>query len=102
MRGAGDEFGVPRVVGRCHRGCPGSRQLPPAPLRAHCLVFLQVQIDPYLEDSMCQVCSAQPGPFFCRDQVRLSPAGCARLLAVALGAGDSSRSRLRCLQQCLL
>ncbi|XP_061855606.1 cytoplasmic polyadenylation element-binding protein 1 [Colius striatus] len=29
----------------------------------------KVQIDPYLEDSMCQVCSAQPGPFFCRDQV---------------------------------
>lgn len=22
---------------------------------------------------MCQVCSAQPGPFFCRDQVMLSP-----------------------------
>lgn len=37
---------------------------------AHCLLFLQVQIDPYLEDSMCQVCNAQPGPFFCRDQVR--------------------------------
>lgn len=33
----------------------------------------QVQIDPYLEDSMCQVCSAQPGPFFCRDQVMRSP-----------------------------
>ncbi|XP_043933746.1 cytoplasmic polyadenylation element-binding protein 1 isoform X1 [Protopterus annectens] len=29
----------------------------------------KVQIDPYLEDSMCQVCSTQPGPFFCRDQV---------------------------------
>ncbi|XP_065497666.1 cytoplasmic polyadenylation element-binding protein 1 isoform X2 [Caloenas nicobarica] len=29
----------------------------------------KVQIDPYLEDSMCQVCSAQPGPFFCRDQI---------------------------------
>lgn len=39
-------------------------------LHAHCLVLLQVQIDPYLEDSMCQVCNAQPGPFFCRDQVR--------------------------------
>lgn len=37
---------------------------------AHCLLLLQVQIDPYLEDSMCQVCNAQPGPFFCRDQVR--------------------------------
>ncbi|XP_066052585.1 cytoplasmic polyadenylation element-binding protein 1 isoform X3 [Chamaea fasciata] len=29
----------------------------------------KVQIDPYLEDSMCQVCNAQPGPFFCRDQI---------------------------------
>ncbi|XP_064421867.1 cytoplasmic polyadenylation element-binding protein 1 [Latimeria chalumnae] len=29
----------------------------------------KVQIDPYLEDSMCQVCNTQPGPFFCRDQV---------------------------------
>ncbi|XP_072201745.1 cytoplasmic polyadenylation element-binding protein 1 isoform X3 [Excalfactoria chinensis] len=29
----------------------------------------KVQIDPYLEDSMCQVCSSQPGPFFCRDQI---------------------------------
>ncbi|XP_069758873.1 cytoplasmic polyadenylation element-binding protein 1a isoform X2 [Narcine bancroftii] len=29
----------------------------------------KVQIDPYLEDSMCQACSAQPGPFFCRDPV---------------------------------
>ncbi|XP_078541110.1 cytoplasmic polyadenylation element-binding protein 1 isoform X4 [Lissotriton helveticus] len=29
----------------------------------------KVQIDPYLEDSVCQVCNAQPGPFFCRDQV---------------------------------
>jgi len=43
-----------------------------APHHAHCLVLLQVQIDPYLEDSMCQICSAQPGPFFCRDQVQLS------------------------------
>lgn len=39
-------------------------------LHAHCLLLLQVQIDPYLEDSMCQVCNTQPGPFFCRDQVR--------------------------------
>ncbi|XP_034988009.2 cytoplasmic polyadenylation element-binding protein 1 isoform X1 [Zootoca vivipara] len=29
----------------------------------------KVQIDPYLEDAMCQVCRSQPGPFFCRDQV---------------------------------
>ncbi|KAF2985691.1 hypothetical protein EK904_003125 [Melospiza melodia maxima] len=29
----------------------------------------KVQIDPYLEDSMCQVCNTQPGPFFCRDQI---------------------------------
>ncbi|XP_076863062.1 cytoplasmic polyadenylation element-binding protein 1a isoform X2 [Brachyhypopomus gauderio] len=28
----------------------------------------KVQIDPYLDDSMCQVCTRQPGPFFCRDQ----------------------------------
>ncbi|XP_024151528.1 cytoplasmic polyadenylation element-binding protein 1 isoform X3 [Oryzias melastigma] len=28
----------------------------------------KVQIDPYLEDSMCQICLRQPGPFFCRDQ----------------------------------
>ncbi|GAB1292273.1 Cytoplasmic polyadenylation element-binding protein 1 [Apodemus speciosus] len=28
----------------------------------------KVQIDPYLEDSMCLICSSQPGPFFCRDQ----------------------------------
>lgn len=35
--------------------------------------FAQVQIDPYLEDSLCHICSSQPGPFFCRDQV--SPLG---------------------------
>lgn len=35
--------------------------------------FVQVQIDPYLEDSLCHICSSQPGPFFCRDQV--SPQG---------------------------
>ncbi|XP_066491133.1 cytoplasmic polyadenylation element-binding protein 1 isoform X3 [Tiliqua scincoides] len=29
----------------------------------------KVQIDPYLEDAMCQVCRSQPGPFFCRDQI---------------------------------
>ncbi|KAG7473310.1 hypothetical protein MATL_G00094390 [Megalops atlanticus] len=28
----------------------------------------KVQIDPYLEDSMCQMCKLQPGPFFCREQ----------------------------------
>ncbi|XP_027029040.1 cytoplasmic polyadenylation element-binding protein 1a isoform X1 [Tachysurus fulvidraco] len=28
----------------------------------------KVQIDPYLDDSMCQICNCQPGPFFCRDQ----------------------------------
>uniref|UniRef100_A0A3P9IQL6 Cytoplasmic polyadenylation element binding protein 1b n=1 Tax=Oryzias latipes TaxID=8090 RepID=A0A3P9IQL6_ORYLA len=32
----------------------------------------KVQIDPYLEDSMCQICLRQPGPFFCRDQVSFS------------------------------
>lgn len=40
---------------------------PPPPKQG--FVFPQVQIDPYLEDSMCQVCLRQPGPFFCRDQV---------------------------------
>uniref|UniRef100_A0A672JFA6 Cytoplasmic polyadenylation element binding protein 1b n=1 Tax=Salarias fasciatus TaxID=181472 RepID=A0A672JFA6_SALFA len=29
----------------------------------------KVQIDPYLEDSMCQSCFRHPGPYFCRDQV---------------------------------
>ncbi|XP_070619052.1 cytoplasmic polyadenylation element-binding protein 1 isoform X4 [Erythrolamprus reginae] len=29
----------------------------------------KVQIDPYLEDAMCQICRSQPGPFFCRDQM---------------------------------
>ncbi|PIN97783.1 hypothetical protein AB205_0159060, partial [Aquarana catesbeiana] len=33
----------------------------------------KVQIDPYLEDSVCQACNSQPGPFFCRDQVILNP-----------------------------
>ncbi|KAF7701792.1 cytoplasmic polyadenylation element-binding protein 1a [Silurus meridionalis] len=28
----------------------------------------KIQIDPYLDDSMCQICNCQPGPFFCRDQ----------------------------------
>nr|AAI63653.1 ZOR-2 [Danio rerio]AAI63656.1 ZOR-2 [Danio rerio] len=28
----------------------------------------KVQIDPYLDDSICQICSSQPGPFFCRAQ----------------------------------
>ncbi|XP_055412606.1 cytoplasmic polyadenylation element-binding protein 1 isoform X6 [Bubalus kerabau] len=31
----------------------------------------EVQIDPYLEDSVCHICSSQPGPFFCRDQGRV-------------------------------
>uniref|UniRef100_A0A8C7WUQ8 Cytoplasmic polyadenylation element-binding protein ZZ domain-containing protein n=1 Tax=Oryzias sinensis TaxID=183150 RepID=A0A8C7WUQ8_9TELE len=38
----------------------------------HHPVTPQVQIDPYLEDSMCQICLRQPGPFFCRDQVSFS------------------------------
>ncbi|XP_034015946.1 cytoplasmic polyadenylation element-binding protein 1-like isoform X4 [Thalassophryne amazonica] len=46
-------------------------------LKAVCAAFVEiktpkftkkVQIDPYLEDSLCQVCSRQAGPFFCRDQ----------------------------------
>lgn len=37
---------------------------------------VQVQIDPYLEDALCHFCNSQPGPFFCRDQVRpLGPGG---------------------------
>lgn len=51
----------------------------------HRLLLPQVQIDPYLEDSMCQVCSTQPGPFFCRDQVRLRPAA---VLRGGLGAEE--------------
>ncbi|WAR29550.1 CPEB-like protein, partial [Mya arenaria] len=27
----------------------------------------KIQIDPYLEDSICTVCGLQPGPYFCRD-----------------------------------
>ncbi|XP_044261883.1 cytoplasmic polyadenylation element-binding protein 1 [Tribolium madens] len=27
----------------------------------------KVQVDPYLEDSLCSVCSVQQGPYFCRD-----------------------------------
>ncbi|XP_077993031.1 cytoplasmic polyadenylation element-binding protein 1-like isoform X2 [Glandiceps talaboti] len=27
----------------------------------------KVQIDPYLEDSLCSSCQTQPGPFFCRE-----------------------------------
>ncbi|KAF0301883.1 Cytoplasmic polyadenylation element-binding protein 1-B [Amphibalanus amphitrite] len=27
----------------------------------------KVQIDPYLEDSLCSVCATQQGPYFCRD-----------------------------------
>ncbi|XP_061664705.1 cytoplasmic polyadenylation element-binding protein 1-like [Syngnathoides biaculeatus] len=49
-------------------------------LKAVCAAFVEiksptftkkVQIDPYLEDSMCQVCLCQDGPFFCRDQACL-------------------------------
>jgi len=29
----------------------------------------KVQIDPYLEDSMCSTCHINPGPFFCRDPI---------------------------------
>lgn len=28
-----------------------------------------VQVDPYLEDSMCNLCKVQQGPYFCRDMV---------------------------------
>ncbi len=33
-----------------------------------CLLSQQVQIDPYLEDSLCSLCHTQTGPFFCREQ----------------------------------
>lgn len=36
-------------------------------LLTRCPIILQVQIDPYLEDSMCGTCHINPGPFFCRD-----------------------------------
>ncbi|XP_076238946.1 polyadenylation element binding protein orb [Calliopsis andreniformis] len=29
----------------------------------------KVQVDPYLEDSMCSICSVQQGPYFCREVV---------------------------------
>lgn len=29
----------------------------------------KVQVDPYLEDSLCSVCNVQQGPYFCRDVV---------------------------------
>ncbi|XP_063906993.1 cytoplasmic polyadenylation element-binding protein 1 isoform X2 [Zophobas morio] len=29
----------------------------------------KVQVDPYLEDSLCSVCNVQQGPYFCRDIV---------------------------------
>ncbi|KAG7213441.1 hypothetical protein KM043_002719 [Ampulex compressa] len=29
----------------------------------------KVQVDPYLEDSMCSVCSVQQGPYFCREVI---------------------------------
>ena len=28
----------------------------------------QVQVDPYLEDSMCDICHTTSGPFFCREE----------------------------------
>ncbi|XP_077066269.1 cytoplasmic polyadenylation element-binding protein 1a isoform X2 [Siphateles boraxobius] len=33
-----------------------------------CKFTKKIQIDPYLDDSMCQICNSQPGPFFCRAQ----------------------------------
>uniref|UniRef100_A0A8C1ITG0 Cytoplasmic polyadenylation element binding protein 1a n=1 Tax=Cyprinus carpio TaxID=7962 RepID=A0A8C1ITG0_CYPCA len=37
-----------------------------------CKFTKKVQIDPYLDDSMCQICNSQPGPFFCRAQVGIT------------------------------
>nr|XP_055048450.1 cytoplasmic polyadenylation element-binding protein 1a isoform X1 [Misgurnus anguillicaudatus] len=33
-----------------------------------CKFTKKIQIDPYLDDSLCQICNSQPGPFFCRAQ----------------------------------
>ncbi|XP_051975247.1 cytoplasmic polyadenylation element-binding protein 1-like isoform X2 [Xyrauchen texanus] len=33
-----------------------------------CKFTKKVQIDPYLADSVCQICNSQPGPYFCRAQ----------------------------------
>jgi hypothetical protein len=30
-------------------------------------IFCQVQVDPYLEDSICGTCHTNPGPYFCRE-----------------------------------
>lgn len=38
-----------------------------APLAAFDPILPQVQIDPYLEDSLCTMCSRVVGPYFCRD-----------------------------------
>ena len=32
------------------------------------LYIIQVQVDPYLEDSMCDICRTTSGPFFCREE----------------------------------
>lgn len=29
--------------------------------------FIKVQVDPYLEDSLCSLCNVQQGTYFCRD-----------------------------------
>ena len=28
----------------------------------------RIQIDPFLEDTCCNVCQRNPGPYFCRDE----------------------------------
>ena len=33
------------------------------------IYFFQVQVDPYLEDSLCSSCNLQQGPYFCREMV---------------------------------
>ena len=30
-------------------------------------LFLQIQVDPYLEDALCSNCSLRQGPYFCRE-----------------------------------
>lgn len=53
----------------------------------------QVQIDPYLEDSMCQICIRQPGPFFCREQVSVPTLTCLQHVV----GGLSEQNCLSCL-----
>lgn len=39
------------------------------PLITNVTASVQVQVDPYLEDSLCSSCNLQQGPYFCREMV---------------------------------